>query len=64
VSTFTSHVLVVKNMQTSGNSAEVDIISGVVARYCSLDIDGAICKNQEHDERKCKDEKRQEKLAN
>jgi len=51
-------------MQTSGNSAEVDIISGVVARYCSLDIDGAICKNQEHDERKCKNEKRQEKLAN
>ena len=34
-----------------------------VARYCSLDIDGAICKDREHDKRKCKDEKRQAKLA-
>ena len=63
VSTFLSHDLVVKNIQTTGNTAEVDIISGVVARYCSLDIDGAIRKDREQDKRKGTDEKRQTKLA-
>eukprot|EP00168_Porphyra_purpurea_P018163 TRINITY_DN6629_c0_g1_i1.p2 TRINITY_DN6629_c0_g1~~TRINITY_DN6629_c0_g1_i1.p2 ORF type:complete len:113 (+),score=14.62 TRINITY_DN6629_c0_g1_i1:327-665(+) len=38
VSTLTSHYLAVKNMPTTGNLSEEDIISGAVARYCSLDI--------------------------
>jgi len=38
VSTFTSHYLAVKNMQTTGNLSEEDIISGAVARYCLLNI--------------------------
>jgi len=38
VSVFTSHYLAVKKMQTTGNLTEEDIMSGAVARYCSLDI--------------------------
>jgi len=33
VSIFTSHYLAVKNMQTTGNLAEEDIINGAVAPY-------------------------------
>ena len=63
VSTFTSHYLAVKNMQTTGNLAEEDIISGAVARYCSLDIYEAIRKDREQDKRKGKAAKRKAKLA-
>jgi len=63
VSTFTSHYLAVKNMQTTGNLSEEDIISGAVARYCSLDIYEAIRKDREQDKRKGKAEKRKAKLA-
>jgi len=63
VSTFTSHYLAVKNMQTTGNLSEEDIISRAVARYCSLDIYEAIRKDREQDKRKGKAEKRKAKLA-
>jgi len=52
VSTFTSHYLAVKNMQTTGNLLEEDIISGAIARSCSLDIYEAIRKDREQDKRK------------
>jgi len=63
VSTFTSHYLAVKNMQTTGNLSEEDIISAAVARYCSLDIYEAIRKDREQDKRKGKASKRKAKLA-
>jgi len=63
VSTFTSHYLAVKNMQTTGNLSEEDIISGAIARYCSLDIYEAIRKDREQDKRKGKAAKRKAKLA-
>jgi len=49
VNTFTSHYLAVKNMQTTGNLLEEDIICGAIARYCSLDIYEAIRNDQEQD---------------
>jgi len=63
VSTFSSHYLAVKNMQTTGDLSEEIIISGAIARYCSLDIYEAIRKDQEQDKRKGKAEKRKGKLA-
>ena len=63
VSTFTSHYLAVKNMPTTGNLTEEDIISGAVARYCSLVIYEAIRKDREQDKRKGKVVKRKAKLA-
>jgi len=42
VSAFTSHYLAVKTMPTPGNQSEEDVISGAVARYCSLDVHDAI----------------------
>jgi len=63
VSTFTSHYLAVKNMQTTGSLVEVDIISGAVPRNGSLDIYEAIRKDQEQDKRKGKAAKRKAKLA-
>jgi len=42
VSAFTSHYLAVKTMPTPGNQSEEDVISGSVARYCSLDVYDAI----------------------
>jgi len=63
VSTFTSHYLAVKNMQTTGNLSEEDIISGAVARYCSLDIYEAIRNDREKDKRQGKTAKRKAKLA-
>ena len=63
VSTFTSHYLAVKNMQTTGNLTEEDIISGAVARYCSLDIYESIRNDREKDKRKRRAAERKEKLA-
>jgi len=63
VSTFTFHYLAVKNMQTTGNLSEEDIISGAIARYCALDIYEAILKDREQDKRKGKAAKRKAKLA-
>jgi len=63
VSSFTSHYLAVKNMQTTGNLTEEDIISGAVARYCSLDIYESIRSDREKDKRKGKTAKRKAKLA-
>jgi len=63
VSTFTFQYLAVKNMKTTGKLSEEDIISGAVARYCSLDIYEAIRKDREQDKRKGKAEKRKAKLA-
>jgi len=37
-SSFTFHNLAVRNMQTTDNLSEEEIIIGAVARYCSLDI--------------------------
>jgi len=63
VSTFTSHYLAVKNMQTTGNLSEEVIISGPIARYCLLDIKEAIGKDREQDKLKGKAAKRKAKLA-
>ena len=63
VSTFTFHYLAVKNMQTTGNLVEENIISGAVARYCSLDIYEAIRKDREQDKRKGEAAKGKAKLA-
>jgi len=63
VRTLTSHYLAVKNMQTTGNLTEEDIISGAVARYCSLDIYESIRNDREKDKRKGKAAKRKVKLA-
>jgi len=63
VSSFTSHYLALKNMQTTGNVREEDIISGAVARYCSLDIYESIRSDREKDKRKGKTAKRKAKLA-
>jgi len=63
VSTFPFQYLAVKNIKTTGKLSEEDIISGAVARYCSLDIYEAIRKDREQDKRKGKGEKRKAKLA-
>jgi len=63
VSTFPSHSLAVKNIQTTGNFSEEDIISGAIARYCSLDICEAIRNDREQDKREVKAAKRKAKLA-
>jgi len=63
VSSYTSHYVAVKNMQTTGNLTEEDIISGAVARYCSLDIYESIRSDREKDKREGKTAKRKAKLA-
>jgi len=63
VSTFTSHYLAVKAMPTTGDLTEEDIISGVVARYCSLDVYDAIRTDREKDKRDDSTRKRKAKLA-
>ena len=64
VSLFTSHYLAVKNMHTTGNLTEEDLISGAVARYCSLDIYDAIRNDREVDKRENRSAKRKAKVAN
>jgi len=59
VSAFASHYLAVKAVPTTGNPSEEDIISGAVARYCSLDVYDAIRADRNQDKvndktRKCK----------
>jgi len=63
VSTFTSHNLVVKGMPTAGNLTEDDIISGAVARYCSLDVSDAMRTDREKDKRQDSTRKRKAKLT-
>ena len=63
VSTYSSHYLAVKNMQTTGNLTEEDIISGSVERYCSLNIYESISSARKKDKRKSKTAKRKAKLA-
>jgi len=63
VSSCTSHYLAVKNIQTTGNLTEEDIISGAVARYCSLDIYESIRSDRQKDKREGKTTKRKAKLA-
>ena len=63
VSTFTSHYLAVKAMPTTGNLSEEDIISGAVARYCSLDVYDAIRADRDQDKRNDKTRKRKAKVA-
>jgi len=63
VSSFTSHYLAVKNMQTNGILTEEDIISGAVARYCFLDIYESVRSDREKDKRKGKTAKRKAILA-
>jgi len=58
VRTFTSHYLAVKNMQTTGNLTEDDIMSGADARNCSLEIYASIRNDREKDKRKGKAAKR------
>jgi len=63
VCSFISHYLAVKNTQTTGNLMEEDIISGAVARHCSLDIYESIRSDREKDKCKGKTAKRKAKLA-
>ena len=63
VSAFTSHYLAVKAMPTTGNPTEEDIISGAVARYCSLDIYDAIRADRNQDKVDDKTRKRKAKVA-
>jgi len=63
VSAFTSHYLAVKNAPTTGNLSEEDIISGAVARFCSLDVYEAIRKHREADKEKGTTGKRKAKVA-
>jgi len=63
VSTFTSHYLAVKAMPTTGNLSEEDIISGAVARYCSLNVYDAIRADRDQDKRNDKTRKSQAKVA-
>jgi len=63
VSIFTAHYLAVKNVKTTGNLTEEDIISGAAARSCSLDISESIRNDREKDKRKGKAAKRKAKLA-
>jgi len=63
LSSFTSHYLAVKNMQTTGNLTEDDIISGAVARFRSLDIYESIRSEREKDKRTGKTAKRKAKLV-
>jgi len=63
VSTFTSHYLAVKAMPTTGNLSEENIISGDVARYCSLDVYDAIRSDRDQDRRNDKTRKGKAKVA-
>ena len=63
VGTFTSHYLSVKTMPTTGNLTGEDIISGAVARYCSLDVYDAIRTCREKDKRDEATRKRKAKLV-
>ena len=63
VSAFTSHYLSVKAMPTTGNPSEEDIISGAVARYCSLDVYEAIREDRNQDKVNDKRRKRKAKVA-
>jgi len=63
VSTLTSQYLAVKAMPTTGNLSEEDIISGAVARYCSLDMYDAIRADRAQDKRNDKTRKRKAKVA-
>jgi len=49
VSSFLSHYLEVKNMLANVNLMEEDIISGAVARYCSVSIYESIRSDREKD---------------
>jgi len=59
---FKSPYLAVKAMPTTGNLSEEGIISGAVARYCSLDVYDAIRADQDQDERNDKTRKRKAKV--
>ena len=63
VSAFTSHYRVVQAMPTTGNPSEEDIISGAVARYCSLDVHDAIREDCNQDKVNDKMRKRKAKVA-
>jgi len=63
VNTFTSHYLAVKAMPTAGNMSEEDIISGAVARFCSLDVYDAIRADRDDDKRNDKIRKRKTTVA-
>jgi len=63
VSSLTSQYLAVKAMPTTGNLMEEDIISGAVARYCSLDVYDAIRTDREKDKRQDSTRKHKAKLA-
>jgi len=63
VNTFTSHYLAVKAMPTTDNMSEEDIISGAVARFCSLDMYDAIRADRDDDKRNDKIRKRKTTVA-
>jgi len=50
-------------MPTTGNLSQEDIISGAVARYCSLDVYYAIRADRDQDQRDDKTRKRKAKVA-
>eukprot|EP00168_Porphyra_purpurea_P013392 TRINITY_DN3686_c0_g1_i2.p1 TRINITY_DN3686_c0_g1~~TRINITY_DN3686_c0_g1_i2.p1 ORF type:complete len:157 (-),score=36.65 TRINITY_DN3686_c0_g1_i2:105-575(-) len=61
--TFTLYYLAVKNMPTTSNISEEDIIRGAIARCCFIDIYEPIRNDREKDKRKGKTNKRKSKLA-
>jgi len=63
VSAFTSHYLAAKAMPTTSNPSEEDIISGAVARYCSLDVYDAIRADRNQDRVDDKTRKGKAKVA-
>jgi len=63
VSTIRSHYLGVKAMPTTGNLSEEDIISGAVARYCSLEVYDSIRYERDQCKRNDKTRKRKAEVA-
>jgi len=63
VSTFIYHNLAVKAMPKTSDLTEEDFISGAVARYCSLDVYGAIRTDRENNKRQDSKRKREAKLS-
>jgi len=64
VKSLACHYLAVKNMKTTGNLTEEDIISGAIAGFCSLENYKTIRSDREMDKRVGKTAKRKAKLAN
>jgi len=60
---FTSHYLAVKATETTGNPSQEDIVSGAVARYCSLDVYDEIRADHKEEKVNHKTRKRKAKVV-